>query len=150
MAFEVVPSLANHDAQNVDEYDYQALYIVDEGLTQLPVSSGHAPIVRTHARRGQKIVTWECVGVRDLTKLPNPESVDSNEVFIGGHITSLMPLETADGRSMLYKMSGVWRYALKVVPSDIRNGMVKTGRGPHHHPSVNKTVRREDFYDLNK
>lgn len=114
--------------------DFQTVvnYIEDDGLLQLPVAGPPgtpAVFVRTHAAIMRKVVTWRAMKAGGIPEVPSPDALGDNDVFMGWRMSPAVPVPMANGKGVVWSISGDYLYGLRK-PFDPKTAGVPTGATP--------------------
>lgn len=100
-----------------DRYNIRQHFITHSGLMQLPTAGpvgSPARMVRVHAPYSIKVITWvvyKACEVSEKPTLPHWDTGDPNEVCTIGEVRVDSPTLTADGKTLLWRVSGEYHYA---------------------------------------
>lgn len=139
-------------AENIQEaqaevYDVRRFHFHDSGLMQLPVA-GHlvnSATVRLHAAREWLAITFYCQNWGSPPTLPDPYSLESNAVFLGGWRGGATPIHDHTMKGRTWTVQGLYLYSL-IQPKGLTSPL-PTGKAPWDSVDKNENTIESKYFD---
>lgn len=133
---------AEHLQASYTDYTIETFYGNDTGILQSPVAGPPgtpSDMIQVCAAYDQMIIKWMATRVGLKPTVPSPlRPNDANAVLKSKQITPLAPLLDSDGKTKIYRVSGIYIYNLLLPAEVVNNGYLNYPMGAPPYQTTGK------------